>query len=62
MSLSSKELSLLQLILRSTDMGEGWRTVSDALMPWMNDFTRPELIEVQPNKVRLTPDGQVLMK
>jgi hypothetical protein len=64
--LTDRETGFIQLILRSPDRGEGWRTVSAAVWPLVVKLTysRPELIEVDPGesggRVRLTAQGKTI--
>lgn len=55
--ITPNEKVFLQLLLRSPDRGEGWRTVSDVLWPLVQDFSKPEFVEVGDKRVRLTPTG-----
>jgi len=52
----------LKLIARSPDRGEGWRSVSDQLLPICEDITKtlPELIEFEKesSRIRLTEKGE----
>ena len=56
--------TMLRLIERSADIGEGWRQVSDALWDHVTENCHPDLVEldVVSKRVRFTPDGVVLMK
>lgn len=53
----------LDLIERSPDMGDGWRTVSDALWPHALQQAHPLLTELDRDnkRVRLTDDGMTFM-
>ena len=63
-SLTDRERSFLQLILRSPNIGDGWRHVSSTLWPLVIDFTRPELIEIDAKEsgglIRLSERGLIL--
>lgn len=62
--LDNEQASLLSLILRSPDHGDGWRSVSpvlwNALVPRMND----DLVEKEPategGRIRLTERGKIV--
>lgn len=59
--LSDKDVSFLKLILRSKDVGDGWRNVSAAVWPLVTEFPHPELIRVRNgNQVRLSRRGMIV--
>lgn len=64
--LTERERGFLALVLRSPDLGEGWRSVSATLWPMVTGFTRPELIETweagDARRVRLTEAGQIVVR
>jgi preprotein translocase subunit SecA len=64
MSISRFDRDFLLLLVRSKDIGDGWRQVSDRLWKLVTMFSEPELIEVdEPNKrVRLTDKGATIVE
>jgi hypothetical protein len=58
--------SLIALIARSPDRGEGWRSVSAPLFPLYSYFIDPSLIECEKSedggggRVRLSPKGEIV--
>jgi hypothetical protein len=62
MMLSEHEISFIRLVLRSDDVGDGWRNVSNILWRLVRDFKPKELIEIdEPNsRVRLSERGQIV--
>jgi hypothetical protein len=65
--LTDRERAFLALVLRSPDVGHGWRSVSKTLWPMVEGFTRPELIETEPfplggGTVRLTEAGKIVAR
>ena len=65
MKITDKEINTIRLIMRSPDLGLGWRNVSSACWPLVDGFTKPELIETKKNSdgggtVRLSERGAVL--
>jgi hypothetical protein len=54
--------SFLKLLLRSPDIGDGWRKVSDVVWTLVDQFDKPELLEKdsEGKRVRLSPNGQVV--
>jgi hypothetical protein len=54
--------SFLKLLLRSPDIGDGWRQVSDVVWPLVSGFDKKELLELNEDekRVRLSPDGLVV--
>lgn len=60
--LSPTDKSFLQLILRSPDLGEGWRNVSNALWRFVEEFSAQELLDRDGNlkRVRLSEKGKVI--
>lgn len=61
--LTEKEIGFLCLLLRSEDVGDGWRLVSGVVWPLVEGFTRQGLIELNPNlrQVRLSEAGRVVV-
>ncbi len=62
--LTQPQKDLLRLILRSPDLGEGWRQVSQTLWKSVTHYRHPDLTEIDEEKrrIRLTPDGAVVVK
>lgn len=68
MKLQYYDLEFLKLLLRSKDVSDGWRNVSEMCKPIVLKFskTRPELVEVRNHpvdgnfQVRLTDRGEIL--
>lgn len=66
MKLSDRQKSFLQLISRSPDRGDGWRSVGrvlwDHVVGWASDM--PELIEVDKDtySLRFTPEGKIVVR
>lgn len=57
---------ILQLIRRSPDRGDGWRSVSSALWPLVTNAPS-DLVELRPSEggggsVRLTSDGEAVVR
>jgi len=62
MKLTDRENEFLKLLLRSPDIGEGWRNVSQTVWPLVDAFQHKDLIETKDgNKVRLSERGLVLV-
>jgi hypothetical protein len=64
--MSPKNEQMLALIMRSPDRGEGWRTVSAAVWPLVQDFPA-DLVELEPNengggRIRLNSDGHAVAR
>lgn len=59
---SQQEIDFIRLILRSADVGDGWRQCSKMIWPWVEKFTLPELLEqdAETLKVRLSARGQIM--
>lgn len=57
--ISTQDKQFLQLLKRSPDRGDGWRSVSKTCWPLVEDFKTPELIEIDKEnmRVRLTEAG-----
>lgn len=58
--------AFLQLICRSPDIGDGWRTVSRVIMPLVEKYADQTLIEWTKNddgtgRVRLTEKGGIVL-
>lgn len=62
--LSDNDRSFLQLLMRSPDLGDGWRQSSEVVWPLVAKFSKQELVELDNDnkRVRLTPDGDVLVR
>lgn len=56
-ALSARDKGFLHLILRSPDLGDGWRRVSDMVWPLVEKFPHQELIETRQSEVRLSEKG-----
>ena len=58
-TLSAAYRSFIALLVRSPDIGDGWRKVSPMLMGLVEEMSghHPDLFELAPSAVRLTPDG-----
>lgn len=63
MPLSDNSRSFLKLLLRSSDLGEGWRQVSTGVWPLVEQFEEKELLELNEieKKVRLSPLGETVV-
>ena len=63
-NLSDNDLSFLKLLMRSPDLGDGWRKSSERVWPLVTGFSKQELVELDHDnkRVRLTPDGEVLTR
>lgn len=66
LSLEDLHIDLIRLVMRSPDVGEGWRSVSTTLRKCVEETTakRPEIYETKVENdtfmVRLSERGQVL--
>jgi hypothetical protein len=64
--ITARDRNILQLLLRSPDVGEGWRNVSEVVWPFIENFNEKSLIETEKHdkggRVRLTHDGRVVCK
>ena len=62
--MTQPQKSILRLILRSDDMGDGWRQVSNMLWPGIIKLRHPDLTEIdeENRRIRLTPDGAAVVK
>lgn len=62
--ITEKQKSMLRLIQRSPDIGEGWRQVSKLLWRLVVDQGHPELTELDAEhmRVRLTAEGETVMR
>lgn len=66
-ALKDSEKRFLRLILRSKDIGDGWRNVSLHVWTLVADFKRKELIEAErfeagAGKVRLSERGRIVVE
>lgn len=65
-SLEDLHIDFIRLVMRSPDVGEGWRTVSKTLRKWAEDTVakRPEIYEIKADgntlMLRLSERGKVL--
>jgi hypothetical protein len=61
--ITDQQKSLLHLIVRTRDIGDGWRQVSDTLWGVVSANAVPELMEldVELKRVRLSPEGIIVM-
>jgi hypothetical protein len=60
-------ITLLRLIERSPDRGDGWRSVSDTLWPYISEQCAkfPTLVEIEhgdPGRVRLTTEAENVLR
>lgn len=57
-------LAFLRLVERSPDVKDGWRKVSDVLMPMVEDHAKwyPELVQLENGHCRLTEEAHVVLK
>lgn len=66
MTLSENQAIFLKLVLRSPDVGEGWRNVSRAVWKIIEEQAEslPELIEIDKDtfRLRLTKEGQIVVR
>jgi hypothetical protein len=62
--LNPKDAGFIRLLMRSPDRGDGWRSVSSVCWPLVEEFTAKELLEINPDllRVRLTEAGQAVAK
>lgn len=62
--LTNSQENFLRLILRSPDIGEGWRRFSKQVWPLIENFGRKEMLEVdgtkEGGKIRLSERGLVV--
>ena len=60
--LSDQDRNFIRLVLRSRDVGEGWRKVSPTLWKLVELFKHDELLERDKDglRVRLTQKGNVV--
>lgn len=60
--ISFDQASFLKLILRSADIGDGWRQVSPQLWPLVETFKHPELLELkdEARQARLSNRGLIV--
>ncbi|AGH07440.1 hypothetical protein SUFG_00073 [Sulfitobacter phage phiCB2047-B] len=63
-NLSKNEITMLKLIERSKDIGDGWRQASDQLWPHVVKEANKNLTELDHHlkRVRFNYDGNVVMK
>lgn len=64
MKISHLQKDVINLILRSRDIGDGWRQCTPKIYIMMVDILPKELIEKDDIKkqLRLTPEGKVVAK
>lgn len=62
--LTQQAKDTLRLIARSPDVGEGWRNVNPVLRPNMTTWLKSaeELYEFDGQRIRLTHDGQTVVR
>ena len=62
--LTDNNRSFLKLLLRSPDVGDGWRNVSEVVWPLVTGFDKEKLIETdsENKRVRLTPEGLIVVE
>lgn len=62
--LTTMERDFLALVQRSPDIGDGWRQSGKMLWPTISGFSRPELIEIDEDKlrVRLSEAGRTVAR
>ena len=62
--LTENQISMLKLIQRSEDIGDGWRQVSQTLWRHVEEQSHPALTELDhaTRRVRLTAEGQTVMR
>lgn len=62
MNISDKGISFLKLVMRSPDIGDGWRNVSQTLWPLVASFENKELIDIdyEYSRIKLSDRGQVV--
>lgn len=62
--LTEQSKSLIRLILRSPDIGDGWRQCSSSVYQLIENFPHQELIEADANnlRVRLSERGQIVQE
>ena len=62
--LTDNQRSMLKLIQRSRDTGDGWRDVDGAIWPLVLESLHPELTEIDEElqRVRLTPEGAIVVR
>lgn len=63
-NITDQQKSLLHLIVRTRDIGDGWRQVSETLWSVVSANAVPELVEldVELKRVRLSPEGTIVMR
>ncbi len=65
MKLTDKDKSIISLIMRSRDLGDGWRQCSLILFDAIFKYgVSSELVEVDSDekRVRLTEEGRIVLK
>lgn len=62
--LTNEQRGLLKLVMRSADIGDGWRQCSDMIYRTLIPHSDPALIERDDTakRVRMTPEGQTVFK
>ena len=62
--LTPQDKNFINLILRSPDIGDGWRNSSNTLWPIVQGMAedQPELFELGEKTIRLTPVARILME
>lgn len=63
MKIQPKDMSFLKLLMRSPDVGDGWRNVSAVVWPLVAGFKHPELIRMRNgNQVKLSDRGLTVVE
>lgn len=66
MTLSENQTIFLKLVLRSPDVGDGWRNVSRVLWNLIEEQAEslPELIEIDKEafRLRFTKEGEIVVR
>lgn len=60
--LTDRGKAFLALVMRSPDIGDGWRKVSQQVWPLVEAFEAPDLIEKGDMCVRLTEAGNTVFR
>jgi hypothetical protein len=64
MNITDNQKIMLRLIERSSNLGEGWRQVSNPLWKHVVEQSHPDLVELdhENKRVRFSPDGLTVMR
>lgn len=62
--MSDRSKNFIRLILRSPDIGDGWRQVSSAVWPLVTKAENRELLDINEEtlRVRLNDEGRVVAR